>query len=102
VKIGINLKRNEEALVETYYTNLFVICEWERLEGRRVTDGRGVGASELSCWLWIILKLKGEDVGANWREWLQANPDYMIVEGTDLTDPNPTGAAVSAAKSRKS
>ena len=97
MKIAINLKRTEDAPIETYYTNLFVITEWERLENRRVTDGRGVGASELACWLWIILKIKGEDVGSSWREWLQTNPDFQIVEGADMTDPNPTGAAVSDA-----
>ena len=73
-------------------TNLFVIAEWERLENRRVSDGRGIGASDMACWAYIMLGIKGETLPATWREWLKANPDVEIgVE--DATDVNPTDAA---------
>lgn len=87
---AIYFKRSEDAPVETYFTTLFVITEWERLENRRLGDGKGFGATELSVCLWIILKMKGEDVGSSWREWLQANDHFQIVAGVDMTDPNPT------------
>jgi hypothetical protein len=44
-----------------------------------------------------ILKLKGEQVGDNWREWISKNPDIDILPVLDETDPNPTDAAPSAA-----
>ena len=31
-------------------TNMFVICEWERTEGRKTSDGKGIGYSDLVCW----------------------------------------------------
>ena len=41
---AIYFKRGEDAPVETYFTTLFVITEWERLENRRLGDGKGFGA----------------------------------------------------------
>jgi hypothetical protein len=44
-----------------------------------------------------ILKLKGEQVGDNWREWISKNPDADILPVLDETDPNPTDAAPTVA-----
>jgi len=92
---AIYFKRGDDAPVETYFTTLFVITEWERIENRRLGDGRGFGATEIAWCLWFILKLKGEDVGDDaraWREMLHhQHPDWIITEGRDMTDPNPTG-----------
>ena len=71
-------------------TNLFVICEWEKTENRRVSDGKGVGYSDLVCWAYNLVKLAGDKVPDTWRKWLEQNPD-MQVTALDETDPNPTG-----------
>ena len=90
MKIKLTLTRGDKK--ETLITNLFAISEWERLENRRVSDGSGIGASDMACWAYIMLGIKGETLPATWREWLKANPDVEIgVE--DSTDPNPTDAA---------
>lgn len=87
---AIYVKRHADAPVETYFTTLFVITEWERIERRRLGDGLGFGLTELTVCLWVILKLKGEEVGESWRDWARENSDLEIVQGVDMTDPNPT------------
>ena len=90
MKIKLTVTRGE--VTEQLFTNLFVIAEWERLENRRVSDGRGIGASDLACWVHTLLTIKGEKLPASWREWLKQNPDVEIA-AEDATDPNPTDAA---------
>ena len=88
----LKLKLVRDGKEEFLWTNLWSIAEWERLENRRVSDGRGIGASDMACWAYIMLGIKGETLPATWREWLKQNPDVEIgVE--DSTDPNPTDAA---------
>lgn len=77
-------------------TNLLCIAEWEKTEGRKVSDGRGIGVMDMVVWAHFMLKLKGEKVEATAKQWLQANPD-MEIESVDITDPNPTDAALTAA-----
>ena len=80
-------------------TNLFCIAEWERQENRKVSDGRGIGVTDLVAWAFILLKMSEPSVigtAKTWTEWLQANPTLEI-EALDTTDPNPTGAAPTAA-----
>lgn len=90
MKIKLTVTRGK--VTEQLSTNLFVIAEWERLENRRVSDGRGIGASDLACWVHTLLTIKGEKLPATWREWLKQNPDVEIA-AEDATDPNPTDAA---------
>lgn len=90
MKIKLDVIRG--AVTDHLSTNLFVIAEWERTENRRVSDGRGIGASDLACWVHTLLTLKGEKLPATWREWLKENPDVEIT-AVDGTDPNPTVAA---------
>jgi hypothetical protein len=78
-------------------TNLSVIAEWERTERRKVTDGIGIGLSDMVCWAHTILKLINPSMPATWREWLEKNPDMNIEVLGDETDPNPTHAAPTAA-----
>jgi hypothetical protein len=47
--------------------------------------------------MWIILGLKGEPVGDNWKDWVAKNPDIDIVPILNETNPNPTDAAPTAA-----
>lgn len=90
MKIKLTLTRGDKK--ELLITNLFAIAEWERLENRRASDGRGIGVSDMACWAHIMLGIKGETLPATWREWLKQNPDIEI-SGEDSTDPNPTDAA---------
>ena len=70
-------------------TNMFVICEWERTEGRKTSDGKGIGYSDLVCWAYHLLKLRGDKMPATYREWVRENPN-MLIEAIDETDPNLT------------
>lgn len=74
-------------------TNLLCIAEWEREQNRKVSDGRGAGIMDLAYWAWFLLKLAGKTSAASYRDWLADNPDVDI-DVVDLTDPNPTGAAI--------
>ena len=75
-------------------TNLLVIAEWERNENRKVSDGRGIGVSDMVCWAYHLYKIAGDNMPATWQEWLKQNPD-MEIEAVDQTDVNPTDAAIS-------
>ena len=78
-------------------TNLLCITEWERTENRKVTDGRGIGMFDMVSWAFFMFKQSGRLMPqANAQEWLKQNPD-MEIEAVDQTDPNPTGAAATAA-----
>lgn len=70
-------------------TNLWCVCEWERTEGRKLSDGRGIGLTDLACWAWFMLKADGHQVDTSWQKWIQANPDLEITS-VDETEPNPT------------
>lgn len=96
IKLKVTLPN---ATVREVTTNLFTIAEWERTENRKVSDGRGIGVTDMVAWAFILLK-QGEPSLLNdaktWLEWLSANPTLEI-EALDLTDPNPTDAAPTAA-----
>ena len=78
-------------------TNLLCITEWERTENRKVSDGRGIGMSDLVSWAFFMFKQSGRLIPQTTaQEWLKANPE-MEIESVDQTDPNPTGAAATAA-----
>jgi len=98
VKIKLQLKRTPTSEPEYYYTNLFVITEWERVTRRAPRDVQERWLnSDWACMMHIVLKLKGEQVHEDWREWLKQNCEYEISPAADLTDPNPTDAAPTAA-----
>jgi hypothetical protein len=78
-------------------TNLLCITEWERTENRKVSDGRGIGIGDLVSWAFFMFKQSGRLMPYQTAaEWLRANPD-MEIESVDQTNPNPTGAAATAA-----
>jgi hypothetical protein len=78
-------------------TNLLCITEWERTENRKVSDGRGIGMGDLVSWAFFMFKQSGRLMPYQTAaEWLRANPD-MEIESVDQTNPNPTGAAATAA-----
>jgi hypothetical protein len=74
LKLKVDLQDGTAPLELT--TNMFVICEWEKTEGRKISDGN-------------LLKLSGEKMPATYRDWVKANPN-MTIEAIDETDPNPT------------
>ncbi len=95
IKLAVTLKPGETPIEVT--TNLLCITEWERTEHRKLSDGKGVGASDLCSWAFFMFKQSGRLIKENtWKEWLANNPD-MEIEGIDHTDPNPTEAAHTAA-----
>jgi hypothetical protein len=95
IKLSVTVKPGDTPITVT--TNMFCITEWEKDENRKMSDGRGIGAGDLCCWAYHMFKQMGYPVKENtWREWLKNNPEIEI-EGIDQTDPNPTGAAATAA-----
>ena len=42
----------------------------QKLENRKVSDGKGIGYSDIACWAYHLCKLAGDPVPDNWREWL--------------------------------
>jgi hypothetical protein len=64
MKIKLQLKRTPDSAPEYYYTNLFVVTEWERLERRNIQQlSANPLYSDYACWMHTILKIKGEQVG---------------------------------------
>jgi hypothetical protein len=95
IKLSVTVTPGSEPVEVT--TNLLCIAEWERVEGRKISDGRGVGIGDMVAWAFFMLKQSGRLMPqATWREWLEQNPT-MEIEAVDQTDPNPTGAAATAA-----
>lgn len=93
MKIGliVDLQNGEPA--QTLFTNMFVITEWEQSENRKVSDGRGMGFSDMCCWAHTILKNAGQKLPATWKQWVKENPEMTIVSVVDDTNPNLTGGA---------
>jgi hypothetical protein len=95
IKLRVTITPDSEPL--TVITNLLCLAEWERVEGRKISDGRGVGIGDMVAWAFFMLKQSGRLMPQeNWREWLQQNPE-MQIEAVDETNPNPTDAAATAA-----
>ena len=98
MKIKLQLKRTPDSAPEFYYTNLFVSTEWERITGRNVQQMvNAPQVSDYCVWMFTILKMKGEQIGDNWRDWVKSMPEMDIQPVLDETNPNPTDAAPTAA-----
>ena len=87
LKLKVDLQDGVQPVELT--TNMFVICEWEKTEGRKISDGKGIGYTDLVCWAYNLLKLSGQKMPATYRDWLKEFPDMTIV-AIDETDPNLT------------
>ena len=85
LQLKVDLKDGTE--IRELTTNLFVICEWEKTENRKVSDGKGIGYSDLVCWAYHLLKLAGEKLPPTYRDWVKQNPN-MTIEAVDETDPH--------------
>jgi len=93
MKIKIKVEMNDGTPAVELTTNLFVVCEWERIENRKVSDGKGIGYSDLCCWAYLIFQMRGDTLPGDWRKWVKANPT-MEISGVDETVGNPTGLAL--------
>jgi hypothetical protein len=89
MKLKLKVDTKDGTGERIFFTNLFVIAEWERIEGRKISDGRGIGVSDMACWAHILCKLAGDPVPVTWQDWLKAHPDVDI-DIEDATNPNPT------------
>jgi hypothetical protein len=79
----------------TVTTNLLCIAEWEKQENRKVSDGRGIGIMDMVFWAHFMLSGTSykSKLQATPKLWLEAHPD-MEIETVDMTNPNPTDAAL--------
>ncbi len=89
MKLKLKVDLNNGSAPVEMTTNMFVICEWERTENRKISDGKGIGYTDLVCWAFHLLKLNGETLLPNYRDWVKQNPN-MTIEAIDETNPNPT------------
>jgi hypothetical protein len=87
LKLKVDLQDGVQPVELT--TNMFVICEWEKTEGRKISDGKGIGYTDLVCRAYNLLKLSGQKMPATYRDWVKENPN-MTIEAIDETDPNLT------------
>ena len=95
IKLRVTLTPDSEPV--EVITNLLCITEWERTENRKVSDGRGVGMGDLVSWAFFMFKQSGRLIKEQTaQEWLRSYPD-MEIESIDMTNPNPTDAAATAA-----
>ena len=89
MKLKLKVDLNNGSAPVEMTTNMFVICEWERTENRKISDGKGIGYTDLVCWAFHLLKLNGETLPPNYRDWVKQNPN-MTIEAIDETNPNLT------------
>lgn len=94
LQMKITPSPNDEPI--TVNTNLLCIAEWEKQENRKISDGRGIGITDMVFWAHFMLKRTGLKVEASPKLWLEAHPD-MEIEAVDMSNPNPTEAALTAA-----
>ena len=50
MKLKLKVDLQDGTMPVEVTTNMFVICEWEKNEGRKISDGKGIGYSDLVCW----------------------------------------------------
>ena len=69
MRLKLKVDLHDGSDVREVTTNMFVICEWEKTEGRKISDGKGIGYSDLVCWAYHLLKIGGEKLPPNYRDW---------------------------------
>jgi hypothetical protein len=91
MKIKIKVDMNDGTPAVELTTNLFVVCEWERIENRRSHLTVKESATAIcAVGLILILQMRGDTLPNDWRKWVKANPN-MDITGADETVGNPTG-----------
>jgi len=92
MKLKLTVTPDEGGPSHVVYTNLLCIAEWEEKCGRKVSDGRGIGITDMAFWAHFLLKLGGLTSEADSKAWIAAHPNADI-QVEDVTNPNPTDGA---------
>jgi hypothetical protein len=92
VGLEIDLKNGEPP--QTLYTNMFVMTEWEDVYNRKISDGRGMGYSDMCAWAYILLGIGFHFTKENVKKWIKENPEMTIKSVVDETNPNHTGGVL--------
>ena len=79
IKLAVTLKPGDQPI--EVITNLLCITEWERTEGRKISDGRGVGMGDMVAWAYFMFKQSGRAMKeTKWQEWLQTTQTWKLRE----------------------
>jgi hypothetical protein len=54
IKLAVTLTPGDEPI--EVITNLLCIAEWERTEHRKISDGKGVGITDLVSWAFFYVQ----------------------------------------------
>lgn len=94
MRIKLKLVRDVGNEPEYLYTTLFSTALWEEKFNKKPLDAEQSGWRDWSFWAYTILKVKGEKLPDDFMEWLKENPNMTVLPEADLTNPNPTDAAL--------
>lgn len=94
MRIKLKLVRDVGSEPEYLYTTLFSTALWEEKFNKKPLDAEQSGFRDWSFWAYTILKVKGEKLPDDFMEWLKENPNMTVLPEADLTNPNPTDAAL--------
>ena len=94
MRIKLKLVRTVDAEPEYLYTTLFSTALWEEKFNKKPMDAEQSGWRDWSFWAYTLLKVKGEKLPDDYMEWLKENPEMTVLPEADMTNPNPTGAAL--------
>ena len=94
MRIKLKLVRTIDAEPEYLYTTLFSTALWEEKFNKKPMDAEQSGWRDWSFWAYTLLKVKGEKLPDDYMEWLKENPEMTVLPEADMTNPNPTGAAL--------
>lgn len=94
MRIKLKLTRTVNAEPEYLYTTLFSIALWEEKFNKKPLDARNSGFRDWSFWAYTLLKVRGEKLPDDFMDWLKENPEMDVLPEADVTNPNPTDAAL--------
>ena len=94
MRIKLKLVRTIDAEPEYLYTTLFSTALWEEKFNKKPMDAEQSGWRDWSFWAYTLLKVKGEKLPDDYMQWLKENPEMTILPEADLTNSNPTDAAL--------
>ena len=94
MRIKLKLTRTTGAEPEYLYTTLFSIALWEEKFNKKPLDAQNSGFRDWSFWAHTLLKVNGEKLPDNYMDWLKENPEMDVLPEADVTNPNPTVAAL--------
>jgi hypothetical protein len=72
--LEVDLKNGEP--VQTVYTDMYVITEWEDVYNRKTNDGQGLGFVDMCSWAFILLEVPMAFTKLNVKKWIKANKTH--------------------------